>query len=251
MTKEWCKQKEVEANIERKKSLNLLLTEIANSEYLSEQEKQTSLVYIKNQNFVSLKVYLRLATIGKGEKAIAWYYNDVLDLTNKAEHEPNYEYLADSEKVEFDGDILITDPCYFLTDEDEEKGAYRFGGDFSIIGIPHSMTRDTLYGDWSCTVVNTDTNKKLGEFCADGAAVSVVDLNELLAHNPTFDDYLAKPWAYTVIHDFKGTVQFVVKEDSYIYEDKQHYDYEVEVVGKGINKKTGESLNFHSFQSGF
>lgn len=69
--------------------------------------------------------------------------------------------------MEFDGDIIITDPCYIiraehhgttpLTDDDWEACGY--GDNMEALGIHNYMTRDTIYGDWSCTVYNTDTNK--------------------------------------------------------------------------------------------
>lgn len=105
-------------------------------------------------------------------------------------------------KMEFDGDIIITDPCYIiraahhgtppLTDND--WAACNYENNMEVLGIHNYMTRDTIYGDWSCTVCNTDTNKPIGKFCADTGLVSVFLLDEVLKYNQDFDynlDYKA------------------------------------------------------------
>lgn len=104
------------------------------------------------------------------------------------------------------------------------------------------MTRDTIYGDWSCTVYNTGTKEILGNFCADAGLVSVFLLDEVLKYNPNFNYHKEREWTTTLIPDFKGIIQFVVKYN--------RNDYGVHVVGHGINKKTGEPVNFHSIQTG-
>ncbi len=255
MNKQWCEQKEKEAKEKQKKARAELISEIEQSSYPDDSVKKRLLDAINEEEYFLISIIMRLDSMHDEETKEAyehWFHDVVQPLADAAARDPSFWMLEDSPEIEFDGDIIITDPCYFLSEEDEEEnGAYRFDGDFSMIGIPHSMTRGTLYGDWSCTVINTDTKEKLGQFCADGASVSVVDLNELLAHNPSFDYHIEKPWTSTIIRDFKGTVQFVVVESPYEFEDKQCMDYEVEVIGRGINKKTGEPLNFRGFQTGF
>lgn len=215
----------------------------------------------------------------------------------------------DSELVEFDGDIIITDPCYIIKERDEStrpkwndfhqyKSIYEYpdydektktskmfsenaaklnkadevwqknnpddwdacnyGSNMESIGIHNYMTRDTLYGDWSCTTFNLDTKERIGEFCADAGLVSVLLLDEVLKYNPNFNYHKDKPWTTTLIKDFKGTVQFVVVYTEGVYEDTTEYhkkgdkweDYSVEVVGHGINKKTGKPINFVGKQTG-
>lgn len=216
----------------------------------------------------------------------------------------------DSEPVEFDGDIIITDPCYIMKKRDEStrpkwddfhpyKRIYdypdydektktskmfsenmskldkadaiwqkenpddwdvcNYGSNMEAIGIHNYMTRDTLYGDWSCTTFNSDTQKEIGEFCADAGLVSVFLLDEVLKYNPDFDYHKEKSWTTTLIKNFKGTVQFVVVYTEGVYEESTEYhkkgekweDYSVEVVGHGINKETGEPINFVGKQTGF
>ena len=131
-----------------------------------------------------------------------------------------------------------------------------YGYQMDKIGI--YMTRDTLYGDWRCTTYNTDTNETLGEFCADAGLVCVVSLDEVLKYNPDFDYHMSRPWTTTWIKDFKGTVQFVVTRSEGVYEDGGHYhkagdmweEFSVEVVGHGINRITGEPINFVGIQTG-
>lgn len=168
--------------------------------------------------------------------------------------------------MELDGDIIITDPCYIIRAEhhgttpltDNDWTAYRYGENMEVLGIRHYMTRDTIYGDWSCTVLDTDTGKEIGEFCADAGLVSVFLLDEVLKYNPDFDYHKERPWTTTLIPDFKGIVQFVVEHEEGVYEEDSEFwragdkweDDSVHVVGHGINQKTGEPINFRSTQTG-
>ena len=157
----------------------------------------------------------------------------------------NYQKYVDSEPMEFDGDILITDPCYITkcTEEQNDWDVCEYGENMSILGINHSMLRDTFYGDWECTTFNTDTTEELGNFCADSGMVGVFLLNEVLEYNPEFTEFLKEhPGLSTVIRNFKGTVQFIIKE----FEDGFGVWYELQVTGHGISKETGESINFYT-----
>lgn len=182
-------------------------------------------------------------------------YRRIADLSN------TYDRYLDSEPVEFDGDIIITDPCYILKDGDSKDDDWKtceWGDNMEALGINHYMTRDTLYGDWSCTTFDTDSKKKIGCFCADAGLVSVFLLDEVLRYNPDFDYHTERPWTTTLIKDFKGTVQFIVKREEGVYEEDTEFwkagdtwiDYAVEVVGHGINKVTGEAINFVGTQTG-
>jgi hypothetical protein len=205
----------------------------------------------------------------------------------------SYHHLLDSEPKEFDGDIIITDPCYIIKHRDrstepkwedymrlptyqgmtkkqmQEAGYYEdyarlqeaqrtwdeenpddwdvceCGYNMGALGLKTYMARSTIYGDWSCTTYNSDTKAPLGHFCADAGQVAVFDLNEVLAYNSEYDDHVEKPWCVTLIRDFKGHVQFIVEE-----EDAEHNDYAVRVVGRGVNKVTGERINFITSQTG-
>lgn len=172
-----------------------------------------------------------------------------------------YDRYLDSELVEFDGDIIITDPCYILRHDAEHTDDWEkcdYGSDMEALGIKHYMTRDTIYGDWSCTTFDTDTTKPIGEFCADAGLVSVFLLDEVLRYNPEFDYHINRTWTTTLIKDFKGTVQFIVKREEGTYDEDTEYwnagdtwvDYAVQVIGHGVNKITGEPINFIGSQTG-
>ena len=182
--------------------------------------------------------------------------------------EKNYlnRYL-DSIQIEFDGDILITDPCYVIRAEHhgtipitkDDWCTCNYGYDMKKLGINHFMTRDTLYGDWFCTTFNSDTKQSIGNFCADAGLVSVMLLEEVLKYNPDYDCKKETEYKATIIRDFKGTVQFVVKHIDGYYEDTTDYhqkgdyweEYYLEIVGHGINKVSGKPINFIGKQSGF
>lgn len=167
----------------------------------------------------------------------------------------------DSESMEFDGDIIITDPCYIMRADGnhpiDDWDTCDYGRNMEALGINQYMTRDTIYGDWGCTVYNTDTNQPMGEFCADAGLVSVFLLEEVLRYNSDFDHHKKRTWTTALISDFKGTVQIVVEHTEGVYGDDSDYhkagdkweDFSVHVVGHGINKKTGEPINFRSVQS--
>lgn len=161
----------------------------------------------------------------------------------------NLGRFRDSKPMEFDGDIIITDPCYVMKEDDDWERC-DYGDDMEALGIEHFMTRETIYGDWSCTVFDTDTKKPIGEFCADAGLVSVMLLDEVLRYNPDFDYHEKRTWTTTLIQDFKGIVQFIVKKCKFFYNGKDCVNYEVRVVGHGVNKVTGEPINFESKQTG-
>lgn len=178
-------------------------------------------------------------------------FSEYNQLLYKANHAVRY---LDSSPVEFDGDIIITDPCY-VREEDNDWEAFESGDGLNELGITRFLIRDTLYGDWGCITYDADSQKQIGEFCADGGMVAVFQLDEVLKYNPNYNDHIEKPWTTTIIHDFKGTVQFIVEHEEGVYGDDTELagqtweDYSVHVVGHGINKKTGEPINFYSTQT--
>ncbi len=108
-----------------------------------------------------------------------------------------------------------------------------YGDNMEALGITHYITRSTIYGDWGCTTYKVDENPKeiiyaieeavlddedyemnfleLGQFCADAGLVSVFLLDEVLAYNPSFEEYIKiHPWCITKIPDFDGEVEYIV-----------------------------------------
>lgn len=133
--------------------------------------------------------------------------------------------------MKFKGDIIITDPCYILKDEDY------YNDSMKEFGLTNFIESDTLYGDWSCTTFNTDNNEELGKFCADAGMVGVFLLDEVVDYNPDFDYHTEKPWTTTLIKDFDGDVEIKTVVNKYGEE-------EVRVFGKG-------NVNFVGLQTGY
>lgn len=74
-------------------------------------------------------------------------------------------YQSTPEK-EFDGDIIITDPCYIIRNENgitkNDWHYCEYGEYMERLGIKNYLTHDTIYGDWGCTVFDSDTKKPWG-----------------------------------------------------------------------------------------
>lgn len=173
---------------------------------------------------------------------------------------PNYyDEFLDSELVEFDGDIIITDPCYIIKDGSDDWERCNYGENMELLGFSKYITKRTLCGDWSCTTYNTDNNQAIGAFSADTGLVSVFLLDEILKYNPEYKAHIESKWTTTWIRDFKGKVQIIVTHSEGVYSETTEYhsegdtweDFSVEVVGHGVNKITGQPINFIGCQTGF
>lgn len=139
--------------------------------------------------------------------------------------------------MKFKGDIIITDPCYIISDDnDDDWGKSSYGEDMGVLGLRTYLSRGTIYGDWSCTTFEDETENVLGEFCADAGMVAVFLLDEVLKYNPDFDCHLESPWTTTWIKDFDGEIEIDVMNSI--------EGEEVVVVGRG-------NVNFHTAQTGF
>ena len=268
MTKEWVEQKERERRANHGKIRKRIfdrLTEVGFTKEEAELVKKDIVENMKSRFFSAIYLGKNMAKLikeapdeEKRRRLVDAYdelrmlsYKDVEDLRSNTYSFIRYQ---DSEPMEFDGDIIITDPCYILNhdpahyDNDWEKCFW--GENLEELGIVHAISRDTIFGDWSCSVYNTKTRRKMGEFCADSGMVAVMDLKEVLAYNPSFDYHKKRKWTTTLIPNFKGTVQFVVKEEPYKHNGKEYIDYEVKVVGRGINKRSKKPLEFIGTQTG-
>lgn len=187
--------------------------------------------------------------------------NNILDLAYSYSNKENWVRYADSEVLEVDGDIIITDPCYIMRAEhhgttpitEDDWSACDYGSNMEALGIKHYLTRSTIYGDWSCTTFDATNGmglkirKAIGDFCADAGLVSVFLLDEVLKYNPDFDYHKNRDWTTTWIKDFKGKVQIVCK----VSDKTRPYDTaSVIVKGSGIIKSTGEKFKFETRQTG-
>lgn len=145
----------------------------------------------------------------------------------------------------FKKDISDVEERYSLKEEDNTKY------EPEEWGLTNYLHRDTIYGDWSCTTYDTDTNEAIGEFCADGGEVGVFDLEEVLRYNPEFDYHINKPYTTTLIKNFTGDVWIDVEKHEGVYEDTTKYwkkgekwvNYSVHVKGEG-------TTNFRTTQTG-
>lgn len=180
-------------------------------------------------------------------KKISKEFEKLRDMAERYEEFLEYKdrYLEAEDRImEFDGDIIITDPCYLshnMSNDERRKFECCDISNYGIIGIES----DTYYGDWSCTTFVPETKVKLGEFCADAGMVCVADLVSVLKFNPKYNDHLEKPWCATWIKNFKGTVRIAIDEN------KERWPaYIVHVVGYGVNKGTGEPIEFDTVQTG-
>lgn len=330
MEQAWVDAKNTEVKNKYEKQKKETFDKLVSSEYLTGKDRERALKKFEEGNFFSVGLITDLLCLDfeddegnpteKSMECEKWHDSLKLRFLDNYTENPYDRYL-DSEPMEFDGDIIITDPCYICKKKEEigtypnpkdfmsyenvkdypdstiltddkllgigcryvseqysaEQASYEqalekyrennisdwalcnCGFEMEKLGIHHYMTRDTLYGDWSCTTYDCDTKKEIGKFCADAGLVSVVLLEEVLKYNPGFNNHLNMAWTTTWIKDFKGTVQFIVKRDSGVYDDDSFYhkkgdkweDYSVEVVGTGINKKTNEPIHFLGTQTGF
>lgn len=286
MDKEWQQEKEKWYNSEIAKRRDIIVNGIKTCNLILEENKEKLIKRFDSvmQEGNTYKIFSFCSDIKYGyfdycdadkyEHGYALYIKWLKEIDIEAfsmmfEYKSTYDgtrYL-DSEPVEFDGDIIITDPCYIMRAEhhgtkpltDNDWYACDYGSKMEVLGIHTYMTRDTLYGDWSCTTYNTDTEEEIGEFCADAGLVSVFLLDEVLKYNPDFDYHKDRRWTTTWIKNFKGTVQFVIAYTDGYYEDEtkwhkkgEHWeDYSVKVVGHGVDKATGKPINFVGKQTGF
>ncbi len=135
--------------------------------------------------------------------------------------------------MRFFGDILITDPCYLMKSNDDWKRC-EFGERLEVLGIDHYYCRDTIEGDWSCTISDAETGGKLGEFCADSGMVVVALLSEVLRYNPNFDYHIKKPWTAAVINGFDGEIDEEIITLNIDSGDEHPVEYyELHIIGRG------------------
>lgn len=253
MNKEWVAKKEFERK-ERVKSLTSTIKEtiLSMGDYTDEEKQMFIDRFYEMKNLRMYGTHMLMPHIrGKFKYNDRLYiktqnildslpYDELLTLEGH-----NYTTFLDSDKKHFCGDIIITDPCYIAKDDDwPDFLDVVYKGENEIKTF---IERDTIYGDWSCTVFDTINKEKIGTFCADAGFVGVFDLNEVITYNPSFDYHTERPWTTTLIKDFDGDIWFEVKEE---YDEKYGNDYLVEVVGAGRNIKTGERLEFRSTQTG-
>lgn len=158
--------------------------------------------------------------------------------------------------AEFNGDIVITDPCYLA--HGGGKGVLgEWDDQESWISAHGGLVNRTYYGDWGCTVFKTKNeigrilkgSKSLGEFCADSGRVCVVALKDVLEASPNFDQWVNEhAWCATIIRNFSGTVSFAKRTTTHTSKKFGKWqDTELHVRGDG--KIGGRKVSFESIQT--
>ena len=121
-----------------------------------------------------------------------------------------YEQELAGRSLQFDGDIVITDPTYVVYNH-EDWNKCEFGENLAALGIRTYLT----FGHGDCvgtTVINTESDEIFGEFASDSCMVSVILMSELLAYNPQALEK-TDPSCYTIIRNFHGTVSALAIPD--------------------------------------
>lgn len=139
--------------------------------------------------------------------------------------------LLDRGPFQYDGDVIITDPCFFL-DGDEWDNAKEI--------YPSIQFRDNLYGDGDfCVVDSDDSCKRYGTYYAESGSVCTVYANEVDEHVGIRN---LNEECYTLLKDFHGTILFRVDEIK--FDERKKPDYALNLIGNG-------NINFHTIQIGF
>lgn len=122
--------------------------------------------------------------------------------------------------MKFNGTIVITDPCYLdngLLQEPIKDWWERsdYGKDMMQFGFTPYIGESTIIGDWSWSVIDTNTKNKLGKFCADSGMVCVCRLDDVNKFNPKFVDWAREhDWCVTIIENFIGTIEYQIDDSS-------------------------------------
>lgn len=138
--------------------------------------------------------------------------------------------------LEFDGDLLITDPVYVMRETGDDWGRSAYGFRMEVLGVRTYLTTETILGDWDCVAYDAVTGKESGRFCSDSGQVSVFLLEEILQYNPAYNEHLVHPYTAVWIRDFRGTVQFTLQKT----EDMEWRC----IMGQGVRRETGEKIRF-------
>lgn len=163
-----------------------------------------------------------------------------------------YATFTEMAHCDFDGDVVITDPCYLRHGMDLERDIKWWDFAKTIMGDGGLMSH-TFYGDWGCTVYEKSTDvlgdserKVIGKFCADSGMVCVVGLQDVLKHNPKFEEEFVKTHdrCVTVIRGFKGRIGLWCMKTKI-----QDFGNQVELRILGIGRKDGKPFYFETAQT--
>ena len=181
------------------------------------------------------------------------------DITQSAIVDLPYNTWTEMVHCDYDGDVVITDPCYLCHGVDKgetESGKGERWWEFAhkVLGGGGLMST-TFYGDWGCSVYkkstnalgDVDTRKRniIGNFCADAGMVCVVHLKDVLAYNPKFEEEFAKAhdWCVAIIRGFKGRISLWCKRR----EEGVYSIVDLRILGDG--EKDSKPFYFEAFQT--
>lgn len=167
-----------------------------------------------------------------------WWSGDATEniLIRKVYFSPTYEL----EKLRYDKAIEKWD-----SEQIDDWESCNGGSSMEKLGFKNFIVCNTLYGDWACTVVNSLTKEKLGEFCADSGQVGIFLLKEVLEYNPDLDLKSLTHHAATIIKDFNGLIRVNKITETYMCDGEECEDCVARVEGESNN------LKFVSLQTGF
>ena len=184
--------------------------------------------------------------------------------------DPDEDIPVDCVEKRFNGDILITDPCYIhqlLPDPERENRFWdffmnhaflRFVADapgLFLYGLYNTLIGRTIYGDWSCTTYmkHEGGDIEIGRFCADAGLVGVFLLEEVEKFNPNFSRWLVRhAHCGTVISGFNGVVKAITTRRP---ADSPEHDvplltHTVHLEGVGGKCKGVDFFEFYTKQTG-
>lgn len=141
--------------------------------------------------------------------------------------------------------LIITDPCYLMSDEDwdewlELENAYTNPNSLlEYLRSKHNfgevIVADTGYGDWSNEVFESDTNETIGEFTADAGMVIVCTASDLTNYGYDREKFLdlSEKGCLAVIPNYTGTItlHYDEKDGSRLAIIKGTGDFNFETMG--------------------
>ncbi len=143
-------------------------------------------------------------------------------------------------KVHFEKktDIIFVDPSYFVKEDEvweeywedfsKNKNLGKLGCSAGVCASVEDVYPNLL--------VDVDSGNVIGELCSDSCILGCFRLEDVLAYNPDFAEYMKEyPGSVLVIEGFEGDIVFIV-EDAPYYGDVRPF---TTIKGSG-------NVNFHS-----
>lgn len=129
----------------------------------------------------------------------------------------------------FKGSIIITDPSYFISNDEDWKKC-NYGDELTVLGFTDYLFLE--FPDDPQVVKNMSTNEKIGGLCQDSGCLVVVYKQELEKYNPDYKKSIGSDENYTMVKDFEGEISSMI-----VPYGKD--DFDTIISGKG-------SINFKS-----